>query len=258
MKLKLVLHSSGKGLKRFQLSGCTRPWGILLLISAGKYTLSFPQTGQTCTVMPNEITYIPPNMPFFRQIEEAIDHHQILFNVEQDHAFINALRPGKLPIPQAQVSAILRSLSLSIKMPQNPELALYELEHIIKENYLFSQSTFTSTLSDDISQVVSYMEQHLAEKITIETLAEQAFLSPTGLIWKFRQQLGTTPQQYLIMLRIRLAKELLLGADLSVAQIAEQCGYANAYYFSNAFHKHCGMSPTAFRGNQSGSIDGVR
>jgi len=252
MKLKLVMHSSGHGLKRFQLSDCTRPWGILLIISTGKYTLNFPQTGHTCTVVPNEITYIPPNTHFIRQVEEPIDHHQILFNIEQEHPFIGTLQPGKLPIPPAQVSAILRSLSVSIKMPQKPELALYELEHIIKENYLFSQDASTSTLSDDISQVVSYMEKHLAEKLSIENLAEQAFLSPTGLIWKFHQQLGTTPQQYLIMLRMRLAKELLLGADLSVAQIAERCGYANAYYFSNTFRKHCGMSPTAFRGNRLG------
>jgi AraC-like DNA-binding protein len=247
ISLQLIVHNSGSQKTEFLTADGSRPWGILFIISAGKYTLTFPQTGQTYTILPNEATYIPANMPFIRRIEEAIDYHQFVFQIEQDHPFFKSLLPGKLTIPPSHISTILQSLSLSTMLPQHTELIRYELEHIIKENYLFSWQTSANKLSEDIHWVITYMEGHLTEKIDMDGLAAQAFLSRTGLIWKFHQQLGTTPQQYLIMLRLRLAKHLLLEGNMTVGQIAERCGYANAYYFSNAFRTCTGISPSAFR-----------
>ena len=43
------------------------------------------------------------------------------------------------------------------------------------------------------------------------------------------------------------AKQLLLEGALRVGEIAALCGYSNAYYFANAFHKEVGMSPSEFR-----------
>lgn len=81
----------------------------------------------------------------------------------------------------------------------------------------------------------------------MEGLAARVYLSRTGLIWKFRRQLGTTPQQCLSTLRMGQPKQLLLEEDVTKAQIAERCGYANACYFSNTFRSSIGMSQTAFR-----------
>ena len=81
----------------------------------------------------------------------------------------------------------------------------------------------------------------------MDELASRVYLSHTGLIWKFKQELGTTPSQYLILLRLRHAKQLLLNPPYSITEIAELCGYANPFYFANAFRKHVGMSPTEFR-----------
>ena len=247
MKLKLLFHSAERKKTAFITEEGTRPFGILMVISAGKYNLSFPKSGHTCTILPNEVSYIPPKTHFIRHIEEAIDFHHFFFQIEEDHPFFDKLRPGKLTIPPSQVAAILQSLSHSIMLPQYTELLEYELEHIIAENHIFTWQASANTRSDDIRRVIHFMEKHLSEKINMDMLTAEAFLSCTGLIQKFRRQLGTTPLNYLIMLRMNLAKELLLKKDLSVAQIAERCGYSNAYYFSNTFHKFNGMSPTAFR-----------
>jgi len=247
VNLKLILHNAGYGKKEFDVKEGARSWGILLLISAGSYTLTFPRTGESFTLLPYEISYIPPDTPFFRHVEDPIDFHQFVFQAKQEHPFLESLHPGRLAIPPSQAASILQNLSLSLKLPQHSELILAELEHIIRVNYLFSRQDATDSLSEDIRAVVSYMENHLAERINLDHLAAQAYLSTTGLIWKFHRQLGTTPQQYLILLRMRLAKQLLLEEALSISHIAERCGYANAYYFSNAFRKSSGMSPTEFR-----------
>lgn len=247
MDLQIILHNTECGKHEFQLSRGVRPWGILMLISAGQYTLSFPGTEQTCTVHPHEITFIPPNTPFIRQVARPIDFHQFNFLMDWAHPFAQALHVGKLHLPQTQITAIEQSLSLSAQTPNLPELIRYELEHILKENYLFADQSPADIPSEDIRRVLAYMEEHLAEKIDMDALAAMVFLSRTGLIWKFNRQLGSTPQQMLIRLRMRLAKQLLLETDLPIAQIAERCGYANGYYFSNAFRANTGASPTAYR-----------
>ena len=247
MDLQIILHNTECGKTEFQLSQGVRPWGILMLIRAGQYTLSFPETGYTCTVHPHEITFIPPNTPFIRRVDMPIDFHQFNFLMNWEHPFAQALRPGILHLPQTQMAALEQSLSLSTQISTCSELIQYELQHILKENFLFAGQSPADLPSEDIRRVISYMEEHIAEKIDMDTLAAMAFLSRTGLIWKFHQQLDSTPQQVLIQLRMRLAKQLLLETDLSITQIAQQCGYANGYYFSNAFHSNTGMSPSAFR-----------
>lgn len=243
----MILHNALNRKTEFQLSEGIRPWGILMIISAGEYTLTFPETGHSCTLHPNEASYIPPNTFFVRRIVNPIDFHQFAFRIEQDHPFCRSLHPGKLTIPHTQVAAILKSLTLSMVMPEYTELVRYELEHILKENYLFTGQASFDSLSADIRRVVTYMEEHLAEKMELDALAAMAFLSRTGLIWKFQRQVGKTPQQYWIMLRMQLAKQLLLEGELPIAQIAERCGYASTYYFSNAFRQNSGMSPTHYR-----------
>jgi AraC-like DNA-binding protein len=247
MDLQIILHNTECGKTEFQLSRDVRPWGLLMLTSSGRYTVSFPEFGQTHTILPHEISYIPPNTPFIRRVIEPIDFHQFTFRIDPCHPFAQALHAGKLEIPTAQVIALEKSLSLSALSPIYSELIRYDLEHILKENYLFATRSATDPLSEDIRLAVTYMDEHLDEKIDMAELAALVFLSHTGLIWKFHRELGCTPQQYLISLRIRLAKQLLLESDLPIAQIAQRCGYANAYYFSNAFRTCTGISPSAFR-----------
>ena len=166
---------------------------------------------------------------------------------EPEDPIAASLVPGILPIPKEQVSAIGRSLCRAKTALCQTEVLQHILDHILVENQLFSAQADDPVYSEDILHALRYMEEHLSEPVKLETLAQIAGLSPTGLIWKFDRQLKTTPMQYLISLRMQLAKQLLLESDLTVTQIAEQCGYGDVYYFSNAFRQHTGINPTAFR-----------
>ena len=65
----------------------------------------------------------------------------------------------------------------------------------------------------------------------------------------FKKELGVTPLEYLIGLRMKKAEIMLTSQwtrDYSVAEIAELCGYENALYFSRVFRKHFGCSPSQY------------
>jgi AraC-like DNA-binding protein len=68
----------------------------------------------------------------------------------------------------------------------------------------------------------------------------------TFRLW-FQKENGISPKQYLSQIRIRKAKEWLMGSSLQIQEIAEKIGYANAFHFSNHFKKETGLTPKAFR-----------
>lgn len=247
MKQRVLFYNSGVGKTYFELQSGMRPWGILMLITDGKYTLEFPSVMQLRTFSANTISYIPPNTQFIRKIAEPICFHQFHIHCDPNDALSQELSFGMLPIPEEQVSAIGRSLCRINAAALDSMFLNHILEHIIVEAHLFSSQLPKPEYSEDIIRVLRYMESHLAEDFKLAALAEMVNLSPTGLIWKFHQQLNTTPQKYFIQLRIQLAKQLLVETSLSVTQIAEKCGYQDVYYFSNAFRKNTGISPSTFR-----------
>lgn len=251
MKTSVLFYNFREKWPEFQLQSGIRRWGVLMLTTAGRYTIELPESGQSFTVYPNMISYIPPNTQFVRKIEQPIDFYQFHMQCDKEDQIAASLIPGILPIPKEQVSAIGRSLRCTKTVPCQTEVIQHILDHILTENYLFSNQVAEPVYSEDVLRTVRYMQAHLSEPIKLETLAEVAGLSPTGLIWKFDRQLKTAPMQYLIQLRMQLAKQLLLESDLTVTQIAESCGYGDVYYFSNAFRKHTGINPTAFRRSPS-------
>ena len=67
------------------------------------------------------------------------------------------------------------------------------------------------------------------------------------LVHAFKQYKGISPISYLIKLRIKHAKDLLITTNNSIAQISESCGFSSQSYFSQVFRKETGMTPNEFR-----------
>lgn len=91
------------------------------------------------------------------------------------------------------------------------------------------------------------MRDRLADRLTLADIAEQVHLSVFHLVRVFRAGTGQTPYRYLIALRIERARQLLAGTDMTVAQIAERCGFSSAGSLSAAFLASVGVRPSAYR-----------
>ena len=96
------------------------------------------------------------------------------------------------------------------------------------------------------AQAVSWLNDHLREKITLSILAEALNVSVSQIKRVFRDQLGTTVVAFLTDLRISEAKRLIREREYNFTQIAEAVGYDNIYYFSTQFKKQTGMTPTEY------------
>ena len=92
-----------------------------------------------------------------------------------------------------------------------------------------------------------YLEQHYQAPVSLQQVAGLAGLSPRQLSELFRRQLGMTPQQYLIEIRMQQAWQLLEQGNRTVQQVADAVGYSSLAAFSDRFRKHFDITPSYFR-----------
>lgn len=101
-----------------------------------------------------------------------------------------------------------------------------------------------------IRSVVIDMHKNFAKPFDLDLCAKKVYLSKGRFIKKFKQDVGVSPYAYLLSLRFSGAAELLCNSTLSVAEIAASVGFDDPLYFSRAFLKAYGCSPSDYRKKQ--------
>ena len=66
----------------------------------------------------------------------------------------------------------------------------------------------------------------------------------------FKNQFDITPNRYIVMRKIDLAKQLLKSGEIQISEISEICGFENIYYFSKVFKSEVGISPGKYKNNR--------
>ena len=95
--------------------------------------------------------------------------------------------------------------------------------------------------------IEDYVHAHLAESISIQTLAELAELSPFHFSRVFKQTTGMTPLQFVIRERMLQAQQLIRETSRSLIEIALEVGYTSPSHFAQVFRRTVGVAPTQFR-----------
>ncbi|MDL2301803.1 AraC family transcriptional regulator [Lachnospiraceae bacterium OttesenSCG-928-D06] len=99
-----------------------------------------------------------------------------------------------------------------------------------------------------VEQIVNYFEDHYNEKISLDQIAENMYLSPFYISKIFKSETGDTPIRHLINIRLERAKQILEeGQGNSIQEVALSVGYDDAYHFSKLFKKRYGMSPSQIK-----------
>ena len=104
-----------------------------------------------------------------------------------------------------------------------------------------------SKATKDISFIKHYLEPYYHESIQLEDLASMTHLSRFYISHSFKKEIGMSPMEYLIDIRIKESKILLRTTNYSISQVADIVGFTTPTYFSKQFRKSTGISPTDYR-----------
>ena len=98
-----------------------------------------------------------------------------------------------------------------------------------------------------ITGITRYLQEHLAEEVSLSVLADEFHLNPQYISQLFKNEIGVGFLAYLTNIRMEKAKKLLLSTSCSVAEVAEQSGYGDYRVFTKVFKKSEGVTPSQYR-----------
>lgn len=160
----------------------------------------------------------------------------------------NLFSPGLCPAAEA----LLKSMVVEI-LHREPMYRIVVESQFRQAMALFGRQmaqrkgSVASSSRQRILSIVEYMNRHYFEPLQTEELAARCGLSKYHFIHLFRMCMGMTPYSYLIRIRMERAETLLQTGDMTVQEVAFVCGYNDPLYFSRAFSRHFGVSPTDYK-----------
>lgn len=125
------------------------------------------------------------------------------------------------------------------------QASFYEIIALLAANH--SLAAKAQIMHPQIIQAVDYLKSNYAKNITAPLLAEKYGLSPKYFGSLFKKTTGRSISEYILHLRIYAAKEMLLGSELTIEEIAAKTGFDNTFYFSNCFKRLEHIPPSKYR-----------
>lgn len=230
-----------------------RDWQLLYLANgAGHYFRPQEEKlGQgSAIVYPPEET-----QRYFYLLEEKPEIYWIHFTGRKAESLLSGL--GFLDGHSCFVGENSRYLSCFEEIIQELQLQAFGFQRLCAlrfEELLLSMARQRQRLKNPrlggdslVTQVIHDMYRTYQQNFTMEDYAKRHNVSVCWLIRRFRQVTGESPNQYLIQIRIRRAKELLESSSLNMGEIASVLGYESPLYFSRQFKQFQGVSPKHYR-----------
>lgn len=147
-------------------------------------------------------------------------------------------------------STMRRILAITRRKDLHSEILASGLITEILTQILIQNSTETLGLGfmpDFLKAAVKEIDVRFKEPLTLDFLAAQTGISKYHLAREFKRYIGMPPNEYVIVSRLNYSKDLLKYADLTVEEIAFECGFRQVSHFINLFKKHEGTTPLKFR-----------
>ncbi|OBB98669.1 AraC family transcriptional regulator [Mycobacterium sp. 852002-40037_SCH5390672] len=198
-----------------------------------------------------------PFLSFVLQIEPALVRKVSADMLERRGVAMPPLMNRSNPIEKCMVSTLddelmdtvlrfLRSLTAESDRRVLAPLYLREMVYRVlqrEQSPRLLQIAAQQAAGNPVAAALNYIAAHLAEPLTVTTLAEQVNLSTSAFSQLFRQVTGRPPYQFVKEMRLDRARELLLEGRLGVVDVSRTVGYTSASHFIKEFRGRFGTTP---------------
>ena len=231
--------------------------------------------GKSFVLVPNSFVVIPPATPYILKChpDYESEHLFCIFNFDMncqksDHKLSIRPQPKHLFKPETVISTdtpqetaqsslfegdhrttdmikeIERLFSSRPKFYREESGALLKQIITVGMRRLIEKDTETPK---EINAVLTFIREHYKEPVTNALIAGQFKYHPNHLNRMFKAHMGTSLHSYIISYRLKIAKELIIGTDCKIEEVAREAGFDSPSYFAKYFRKKYGISPLEYR-----------
>lgn len=223
----------------------------LMYIECGE--LEFEINGKHFTAQSGCTVIFPPHFhyKYTYRGDNALSYLWAHFTGSYTERFLEESGFKKLPCiiqsdPNIKIISYFEKLFniFSLHEPLQKQRLACQLENILLSVALISNRTYTVR---GLSKSLGYIHTCYNKEIRIPELAKMESLSNSRYITVFKENMGMSPSEYILNLRINVACDLLRNHDMSVKEVAANVGYDNAHFFSKLFKKKTGSTPKKYK-----------
>lgn len=98
-----------------------------------------------------------------------------------------------------------------------------------------------------VNTLISFLNENYMHQISLDTISKSIYMSPAYISKVFKEEMGESPINYLIKIRLAKARELLLDSRLTIKAVARTVGYEDVYHFSKLYKKYNNIPPSKVR-----------
>ena len=216
-----------------------RPYAALSFRVSG--TGKFEIGTKRFTTKPGDVLFLPANISY--KVEYSVSESIVVHFDQCNYSEVENICLENSSTINIGFENLLEVWNKKRSINQTKSIIYYILDKM-------SNDQKTSISDTSLAAGVRYIDAHFSDpKIDIETVCAVAFISVSSLQRGFAKYFGMSPKQYLIQLRMNRALELLTENKLSVKEISFVCGFTDEKYFSRAFKKRYGCSPSQLKNN---------
>ena len=220
--------------------------GESVLVAPGEtMIIDFPEADET----PSQCISLSLNPEFIENSLNHLNYHlpktdeTSQWNIELDEYFLfnnqslasatnNIMRIAMDDNSQKDIMADFALKELLIRLMQT------QARSMVEKNIAKNRSR--------ISFAVDYIRKNLHQKLSIESIAKLTYVSKSNFFRMFKDELGTSPNEFILQERISRAKELLKSRN-SIKETAFQTGFSDANYFTRVFKQLVGVTPKNYQ-----------
>lgn len=244
----------------------------IMSIQSGQF--EWKLDGETFKIRPNDLILVSPGMEMEKDFENV--EFGGFYKISLDAGYYKMKEKNKenTAIDSREIQTIFSKFDLKKFLIFRNHKEAFEIFEKLEEEFLYKElgyyarinalideliiTIYRNTLKEEITiddnstefqKLTVMLKNNLAHHWTVKEMAELSGMGVTNFTEKLKNNLGFSPFDYLIFLRINEAARLLKESDFNLTQIAFDTGFYSSQHFSNTFKKIMGYPPRDFRKN---------
>lgn len=240
--IRIVKYNLGQVVRKWGLKRKLSRFWLIYWNSTEGAVLKFKD--QDVEMTPDKLVLIPPHTLITAETRQPFMHNFVEFTAGRPFDSVRVM--PMIFSAEEYAPSLSEDCDLTHKT-----LALY----ILVERLLFAVPKEHFTHEDAplfesrIQAAIRYMDNHFMKKYSIGELCRYVNLSESRLLHLFKEEVGISPRDYWLKLRLDLVLRMLEDTDLSIPEIAEETGFTDRSHLSHVIKSKFGMTPAVIRKN---------